>query len=238
MDLKDKRVVVIGGSSGMGLAVARRAAERGAKVLVASRSVEKLSRAKAEIRGTIGTYPLDVTREEEVERFFSRVGALDHLVTSAAITGMGPFLETPQEKVRALFESKFWGQYRAARHAAPRIAPGGSITFFSGIAGQRPFHGFSAYAAVNGAVEGLCRALALELAPVRVNVVSPGIVDTPAYAGMDEEERRAFLDSVAKRLPAGRVGDPDDAAEAALFLMLSGFTTGTVLSVDGGGRLV
>lgn len=237
MELKDKRVVVIGGSSGMGLAVARMAAERGAKVLIASRSVEKLSRAKAEISGTVGTYPLDVTREEEVERFFSRVGSLDHLVTSAAIPAAGGFLETPQEQVRALFESKFWGQYRAARHAGRRIAPGGSITFFSGIAAARPFPGSSAYAAVNGAVEALCRALALELAPVRVNAVSPGIVDTPAYGAMESEERRAFFESLAARLPAGRVGHPRDAAEAVLFLMLSGFTTGTVLTVDGGGRI-
>lgn len=237
MDLTDKRVVVIGGSSGMGLAVAREAAARGAKVLIAGRSVEKLARAKAGIAGTVGTYPLDVTREQELERFFDRVGTLDHLVTSAAVPAGGLFLETPREAVRALFEVKFWGQYRAAFHAARRIAAGGSVTFFSGIAAHRPFPGFSSYAAVNGAVEALARSLALELAPVRVNVVSPGIVETPAYEGMGEEERRAFYASVAERLPVKRTGRPEDAAEAVLYLMGSGFTTGTVLHLDGGGRI-
>jgi NAD(P)-dependent dehydrogenase (short-subunit alcohol dehydrogenase family) len=238
MGLIGKKVVIIGGSSGMGLATAKAVAAAGAGVLIASRSREKLEKARAELGGKVAIHPLDVTDEEQVRAFFAKVGPFNHLVTSAASGVTGKFLELDTEVVRALFDSKFWGQYRAAKHAAPNILAGGSITFFSGIAGQRPLPGFSSYAAVNGAVNALCRALALELAPVRVNVVSPGIVQTPAYAGMPEVERREFFAAVAAKLPVQRAGRPDDAAQTVLYLLRNGFTTGTVIDVDGGGRLV
>ena len=217
MSLKGKRVIIIGGSSGIGLATARAAAEQGAKVLIASRSREKLESARNEAGGRLGTVVLDVTREEEVRNFFERAGEFDHLVTTAAEGITGPFLELPRAEAQTLFDSKFWGQYRAARYAARQIREGGSITFFSGVAAQKPLPGFSAFAAVNGAINALARALAVEIAPVRVNAVSPGIVDTPAYAGMPAEERQEFFDRTAAALPAGRIGLPEEAAEAVLF---------------------
>lgn len=238
MGLKGKRVVVIGGSSGIGLAVARAAAREGALVLVASRSEEKLHQVREELGGRVGIHPLDVRREEEIRALFERVGSLDHLVVTAATGPTGRFLEVEPQAVQELFASKFWGQYLAARHAAPRLREGGSITFFSGVSAKKPIPGFSGYAAVNGAVNALCRALALELAPIRVNVVSPGIVDTPAYQGMAEEKRRDFFAAVAERLPVRRIGRAEDLAEAVLFLMENGFVTGAVFDVDGGGRLV
>ncbi len=237
MPLKDKRVVIIGGSSGMGLASARAAAAAGAYVLIAGRTKEKLHLAMEEIEGEVEGHTLDVTREDEVRDFFTGVGTLDHLVTSAASGGGGPFLELESTAVRGVFESKFWGQYFAARYGAPRIQPGGSITMFAGVASEKPLPGLVAYAAVNGAIEGLCRTLALELAPLRVNVVSPGIVMTPAYSGMPEQERHALFASLAEKLPVRRVGQPDDVAQAVLYLMRNGYTTGTVVSVDGGHRL-
>ena len=237
MSLRGKKVIVIGGSSGIGLATASAAAEQGAKVLIASRSREKLERARGEVGGRVGIFVLDVTREEEVRSFFERAGAFDHLVTTAAEGTTGPFLDLAWEEVQALFESKFWGQYWAARHAARQIREGGSITFFSGVAAKKPLPGFSSFAAVNGAINALARALAVEIAPVRVNVVSPGIVDTPAYGEMAAAARQEFFERTAAALPVGRIGTPAQVAEAVLFLMRNSFTTGAVLDVDGGGRL-
>lgn len=238
MTLKDKKVVIIGGSSGMGLASAKAAAAAGAYLLIAGRSREKMLGALDEIGGEAEGRTLDVTREDEVKKFFAEIGSLDHLVTTAAEGRIGPFLEIETADVRAVFDSKFWGQYHAARYAATAIRPGGSITMFSGVASDRPLPGLVAYAAVNGAIEALCRTLALELAPLRVNVVSPGIVMTPAYAKMPEKERRAMFDALAETLPARRVGRPEDIATVVVHLMQNGYTTGSVLHVDGGHRLV
>lgn len=238
MSLSEKKVVVIGGSSGMGLAVAKMAADEGAEVVIAGRSVQKLRRAADEIRQPVETRSLDVTQEREVKEFFAESGELDHLVVTAATGVAGGFLELDTPSFRQVFDSKFWGQYFAARYGAQRIREGGSLTLFSGVAAAKPVAGLSAYAAVNGAVEALCRSLAVELAPLRVNAVSPGIVDTPAYAGMPPSERKKMFDSLAARLPARRVGRPEDVATAVVALMKNGYATGSVLSVDGGHRLV
>lgn len=238
MSLKEKKVVIIGGSSGIGLASAKAATAAGAYVLIAGRSQEKLHKALAEIEGEVEAHSIDVTKEREVEDFFARIGPFDHLVTTAATGTVGPFLLMKSVAVREVFASKFWGQYYAARYAAPYLANGGSITMFAGVTSHKPLPGLVAYAAVNGAIEGLCRSLAVELAPIRVNVVSPGIVMTPAYAAMPENERRAMFESLAAKLPTRRVGRPEDIAQTVIYLMQSGFTTGTVVSVDGGHRLV
>ena len=238
MSLKEKRVVIIGGSSGIGLASAKAAAAVGANVLIAGRSQEKLHKALAEIEGEVEAHSIDVTKEREVKEFFARIGALDHLVTTAATVAVGPFLLMKSADVHAAFDSKFWGQYYAARYAAPHLAKSGSITMFAGVANHKPLPGLVAYAAVNGAIEGLCRTLAVELAPIRVNVVSPGVVMTPAYAAMPQNERRDMFDSLAAKLPVLRVGRPEDIAQTVIYLMLNGFTTGTVVSVDGGHQLV
>ncbi|MCM2359694.1 MAG: SDR family oxidoreductase [Geobacteraceae bacterium] len=238
MSLKEKKVVIIGGSSGMGLASARAAAAEGAYVLIAGRSRERLKKALDEIEGEADAHSLDVTREDEVRDFFADLGTFDHLVTTAASGASGPFLEIDSAAVREVFESKFWGQYYAARYGAAGIQPGGSITMFAGVASHKPLPGLVAYAAVNGAVEGLCRTLAVELAPLRVNVISPGLVMTPVYAAMPEPEREAMFETVAAKLPVGRVGRPEDVAGTVLYLMKNGYTTGTVIHVDGGHRLV
>lgn len=238
MSLKEKKVVIIGGSSGMGLASAKAAAAEGAYVLIAGRSQEKLHRALSEIEGEADAHTLDVTREEEVRNFFAQLGAYDHLVTTAATGAVGPFLEMETAAVRGVFESKFWGQYLAARYGATGIRQGGSITMFAGVASEKPLPGLVAYAAVNGAIEGLCRTLAVELAPLRVNVVSPGIVNTPAYADMPGDKREAMFSALGSQLPVKRIGRPEDVARTVLYLMQNGFTTGTVIHVDGGHRLV
>ena len=238
MSLENKKVVIIGGSSGIGLATAKAAVSEGASVVIESRSEEKLNSARTEIGSNCEVLPLDFTREDSVKNFFDQSGEIDHLVTTAMTGAMGPFLELDTATARAVFDSKFWGQYYAARYGAPKIKAGGSITLFSGAASQKPVPGLVAIAAVNGAVEGLCRTLAAELSPIRVNAVSPGLVATPLYDKMPDEKRSAFFGFMADKLPVKRVGTAEDLAQTVLYLINNGFTTGAVIDVNGGAIIV
>ncbi|WP_127534700.1 SDR family oxidoreductase [Paenibacillus kobensis] len=237
--LKNKKVVIIGGSSGIGLETARQAAAEGAEVIIASRTEEKL-RTAVEALGVdkAAAFQLDTTDEERVRSFFGTAGPIDHLVITAAETAGGPFLSTDSAQARQLFDNKFWGQYYAAKYGAPRISPQGSITLFSGIVAYKAMAGSAALGAVNAAVAALGRTLALELAPVRVNVVSPGIIDTPSRSKMAPEARQQLYASLAGKLPAQRVGTADDVARTVLYLMTNSFVTGTVAHVEGGHLLM
>lgn len=234
MRLKEKRVVVIGGSSGIGLATARMAASEGAAVVIASRSMDKLARAAASIPGQVETISVDIREESSLARLFAAIGEFDHLTTPGGEVAGGPFLDLDLREARQAFDSKFWGQYMAARHAAPRIRSGGSITLISGSNSQRPLAQAAVRAAVNNAVEGLARALAVELTPLRVNAVSPGLVDTPLHDQLPKERKDAFFQAVAASLPLKRVGTAEEIAHAILHLMTNGYTTGSTLFVDGG----
>jgi len=234
MSLSGKRIVIIGGSSGIGLATAKAAVAQGAGVVIAGRSPEKIEKARAEIGGPVVGFPLDVSQEAAVKAFFAKVGPFDHLTTPGSTIRGGPFLTTDTATARADFDSKFWGQYLAAKYGATLIRSGGSIVFFAGIWSQRPAPGYPSVAAVNSAIEGLTRALAGELAPIRVNAVSPGLVDTPIYAGMPEDQRQAVFNAFAAAAPVKRVGRPEELAHAVLYLMANTFTTGSTLYVDGG----
>lgn len=237
MRFKGQRIVIIGGSSGMGLATARAATSEGATVVIASRSQEKLQKAKEQIQGSVEVLTVNVVDEASVKAFFDKVGEFDHLTTPGNEAAMGPFLQLDATKARSAFDSKFWGQYYAARYGAPKIRAGGSITFFAGIWSQRPVPGGSVITAINSAVEGLGRALAMELAPIRVNTISPGIVDTPIYSVMAPEAKEAMFKDAAAALPVRRVGRPEEIAQTVLYLMSNGFTTGNTLYVDGGATL-
>jgi NAD(P)-dependent dehydrogenase (short-subunit alcohol dehydrogenase family) len=237
MRFQGKKIVVIGGSSGMGLATAKAAAAEGAGVIIASRSEEKLRQAKAQIQGSVEGLTVNVMDEASVKAFFDRVGEFDHLTTPGSEAVMGPFLSLDTQAARKGFDSKFWGQYHAAKYGAPKIRAGGSITFFAGIWSQRPIARASVVAAINSAIEGLGRALAIELAPIRVNTVSPGIVDTPLYAGMAPNKKGAMFKEAAASIPAKRVAKPEEIAQTVLYLMANSYTTGSTLYVDGGATL-
>ncbi len=237
MNFQGQKIVVIGGSSGMGLATARMAAAQRATVIIASRSEDKLQQAKEQIKGNVEILKVDVVDEGSVKAFFDKVGDFNHLTTPGSELSMGGFLELDIKVARASFDSKFWGQYQAARYGAPKIRPGGSITFFAGVWSQKPVIGGSVVTAINSAIEGLGRALAVELAPIRVNTVSPGIVDTPIYSGMAPDKREAMFREVAGSIPVKRIARPEEVAQTVLYLMGNSYTTGSTLYVDGGATL-
>jgi len=230
MSLAGKKVVVVGGSSGIGLATAELAKREGAAVIIASRNATRLD-AIAEKLNAIAI-ATDVTNDESVENLFRRAGAVDHVVITAAQLRTGPFKTVPMDDVRATMESKFWGAWRVAR--AAEFRPGGSLTLVTGYLSVRPRPNSAIVGAVNGALESLAKGLALELAPVRVNAVSPGIIDTPIRAAMPEEARRDMLAKTAATLPVGRVGVGEDVAQQILAFMNIGFATGSIVYLDGG----
>lgn len=234
MSLKDKKVVVIGATSGMGRATVEAVAAEGARVVAAGRSEDKLKGVEASVDGALETAKVDLTNQESVTELFGGVGELDHLVVTAADLYSGPVLDLDEDAARGTFDSKLWGALRAVRAAVPGIQQGGSIVFVSGVASEKPTPGSSIVAAVNGAISAFARALAVELAPIRVNVVSPGIVDTPLWDSMTNEEREGFFEQVAGTLPVGRIGEVEDIAHAIVFLMSNGYTTGETLNVNGG----
>ncbi|QPC91929.1 SDR family oxidoreductase [Mesorhizobium sp. INR15] len=242
MDISNTRILIVGGGSGMGLALARHCLAAGASVVIAGRSEDRLRRASEELGNpaALETIAADITEETEVAALFERIGRLDHIVSTAAdIEGAYQLLPALDLKAaQRVVESKFYGPLLLAKHGAPRLAAVGSITFTSGIAAYRPAARGSVVAAVNAALEGLVRALAVELAPIRVNVVSPGWVDTSIWAYVAGDKKAETLGKMAERLPVGRVGQPEDIADAIGFLMRNGFTTGTTLHVEGGHRLV
>jgi NAD(P)-dependent dehydrogenase (short-subunit alcohol dehydrogenase family) len=230
MQLTGKKVVVVGGSSGIGLSTAEMAKHEGADVIVASRNAARLD-AVAEKLNAIAI-PADVTDDKSVANLFRSTGPVDHVVVTAAQLRTGPFKTVSMEDVRGTMESKFWGAWRVARSAEFRA--GGSLTLVSGFLSIRPRPNSAIVGAANGALESLARGLALELAPVRVNAVSPGIIDTPIRAAMPEEARRDMLAKAAAALPVGRVGVGEDIARQILAFMTNGFATGSILYLDGG----
>jgi NAD(P)-dependent dehydrogenase (short-subunit alcohol dehydrogenase family) len=230
MSLKGKKVVVVGGSSGIGLATAIMAKAEGAEVTIASRNAEKLKAAAGQI-GAAGI-AADVTNDASVIDLFKSCGPVDHVVVTAAQLRTGPFKTVAMDDVRATMEGKFWGAWRVAR--AAQIHSGGSLTLVSGFLSIRPRPNSAIVSAANGAIESLTRALALELAPVRVNNVSPGIIDTPIRAAMPEAARKEMLAKTASGLPVGRVGEAEDVAQQILAFMKNGFATGSVVYLDGG----
>lgn len=232
--LDHQKIVIIGGSSGIGLETARQAVALGAQVVIASRKEHKLRQAQEQLGSEASAHVLDTAQEGKVREFFEEIGSFDHLVITAAETSGGAFLEMETAKARQLFENKFWGQYHAVKYGAPRISANGSITLFSGVVAFKSMAGSSVLGAVNAAVANLGQTLALELAPVRVNVVSPGIIDTPSRSQMSDEARNRFYAAIADKLPVKRVGTAEDVAQSVLYLISNSFVTGTVLHVEGG----
>ncbi len=230
--------MVVGGGSGIGLAVAKVAAAAGARVVIAGRDAGKLDAAARELGGGATAAPVDARDEASLATLFAAQAPFDHLVVTvgpgATRQRYTSFLEQPSADAHALFDNKFWAQYLCAKLAAPHIAPGGSITLFGGGAARKPVKAMAVLAAVQAAIEGLVRGMALDLAPLRVNAVAPGRIASSSFADMPDAARREMFDKWAAGLPVGRIGHPEDAAQAALYLMQNSYTTGNILYVDGG----
>lgn len=233
-----KTVLIVGGTSGMGRAVADLVAARGDVAIVAGRSQERVDRVAKEIGGTARGVVMDLTDESSIKQAVETVGSIDHLVLAAAALIYAPFAELSLDDAKAVFENKFWGYYRAVSIVAPELPEDASITIFSGVAVDRPAPGTVAVTAVNAALEGLTRSLAVELAPIRVNSISPGTVDTEAYNHMSADEKAKSFEEQGKALLVGRVGRPEDIASTVVHLIDNGYTTASNVHVDGGARLV
>ncbi|MCE4223156.1 SDR family oxidoreductase [Methylobacterium sp. C25] len=238
MTLSDTDVVILGGSSGIGLAVAQATAGEGARVTIASSSQTRLDAALAMLPVWSQGRVLDVSKASAVEAFFEETGAIDHLVyTAAENLRLMPLDGMDIAAARSFFELRYWGALTAAKAARRHLRTTGSIVLTSGTAGARPGSGWGIAASICGAMEGLTRALAVELAPLRVNVVAPGVVRTPLWDGMDAASRDAFYAAESKRLPVGHVGEAEEIAQAYTYLMRQTYVSGQVLHVDGGGLL-
>jgi NAD(P)-dependent dehydrogenase (short-subunit alcohol dehydrogenase family) len=234
--LDGTKVVVIGGASGVGFAVAAAALEAGAEVVVGSSQAPRIEAAAQKLgRGATG-HRVDVRDEASVAAFFEAAGAFDHLVFTAGDWGQmtGPTRELDIEASKARMEVRLWGAARAAKHATRRIAEAGSITLTGGMLAHRPRPGAPLTTASAQTTEGLAMGLARDLAPIRVNAVCLGLILSEPVQAMGEAAIKAFTGN----LPLPRPGSVEEAAEAYLYLMRATYVTGQVVRVDGGGSLV
>lgn len=242
MSLENQKILVVGGSSGIGLGVAAAALDRGAHLVIAGRSEDKLRKAAETLAAgnRVETYSVDMTDESAVARMFGKVGHFDHLVSTAGAPPPGdPLEQTDLGAARAFIDNKLLGAITLAKHAVKSLRSGGSITFTSGINKDRPpVPGGAVVTAVAGSFGYLAHALALELAPTRVNIVSPGWVDTPMWDELVGPAKSGILADLASRLPSRKVTTTADIARAYLYLLESEFTTGETIHIDGGQRLI
>jgi NAD(P)-dependent dehydrogenase (short-subunit alcohol dehydrogenase family) len=239
MNLNGQKVVVLGGTSGIGLATARAALHEGADVVVVSSRQESVDNACADLGAQAQGHVVDLSREDAIARFFEQAGAFDHLVyTAGENLELGELATLSQDGARRFWDIRYWGAFAAVKYGVPHLRAGGSIVLTTGIAGLRPRKGWTVAASICSAVEGLTRALAVELGPIRVNAVSPGVVKTPLWGAMSESERETMYREVGATLPVRQVGEVDDIAQAYLYLMRERYSTGQVIVVDGGTVLV
>lgn len=236
--LAHKTVVVLGGTSGIGLATAKGAQAEGARVIVTGRSRERLAAAQAELGDGARAVVLDVADEAGTRALFQEIDRVDHIFITAGSVALDARLAPDSALLRPAMDVRFWGAFNAAKYGAAKMNEGGSITFMSGTAARRPLRGAAVATASCGAVEAFARALAIDLAPIRVNTLQPGYVDTPMLDELLGEARAAFKAEAGARLPVKRIGRPDELADAVLFLMKNGYVNGITLTVDGGGLLV
>jgi NAD(P)-dependent dehydrogenase (short-subunit alcohol dehydrogenase family) len=237
MALQGQRVVVIGGTSGIGFETAKAARTLGAEVIVAGRDEHRLRRALAGLGDGVSGLRVDASDRKALERFFQRVPQLDHLVLAAGgAAGAGPITSLDLDELRAGFEAKLFPHLSALQLALPRLNDAGSVTFIASASPNAPYAGVAGLSAINGALEAIVPGLAVELKPIRVNAVSPGVIDTPWWSGLPEEDRKAVFSQYGAAAPVGRIGAPEEIARAIVAVASNGFITGTVLTIDGGLR--
>lgn len=232
--LEGQRVLVVGGARNLGAAIARAAAEAGAEVVVGARDVRRAQEVAAGLPGAASGVRIDVADEESIRVAVASVGRIDHVVVTASAPHNVPVTEVERDGIVAAFDAKVIGPLLLAKHVAPLLPPTGSITLFSGVVAWKPAPGKVVMGVANGAASFLASHLARELAPVRVNAVSPGIVDSGAWDGLEAPARAGLFAGAAAGTLAGRVGTPDDVVATVLWLLGSGFVSGETIKVSGG----
>ena len=230
--LQDKVILVVGRGSGIARAVALRARSEGARVIVAGRDRAKLANSYGDHE--ISAETIDITDDDSILALAERVGRVDHVVSTASARARGKLADLRRENLRMSFDTKVIGPTMLAKHFASQINPGGSFVLFSGVHAFKHNVGYLGVGITNGAVDFLTRWLAVELAPIRVNAISPGVIDTGAWDAMGDDGKRDYFEHIAAHNPAGRIGTPDDIAAAVLFAMTNTFMTGVTLKIDGG----
>jgi NAD(P)-dependent dehydrogenase (short-subunit alcohol dehydrogenase family) len=236
MGLHGRTIAVIGGNSGIGLGVTNLLSEQGANLIVTGRNKEKLEKVKSENKNVTSTASFDFTDETSVKTFFNAIDELDDLIIVAAGSPKtGPFLDDGSlSNIDGYINQKLWGVIYTAYYGVPKVKSNGSIIFFIGGAGRRAFAGCTPLAIVNTAIVGFAKTLAVEVKPKRINVVCPGVVATDAWNYMPDDEREEFYKASASGNPLGRLGTPEDSAQAVLFLLTARYINGIVLDVVGG----
>ncbi len=231
-------IVVIGATAGVGLATAQLLAAERYAVVISGRSQATVDQALAQIPQSCRGLPLNFTEPASVDRFFEQVGAHDHLaLVGSGQAAWGNFRDLTLSDLKIAFEQKFDGFFLCAQAALSHLRADGSITFVIGGASRSAIPGTTGVAAVNGAIQAMAMTMAKELAPLRVNLLSPGLVETPVYDWMTTEQKADFFQKMGGNLPVGRVGQPGEIAQAIAFLVKNNYTTGAILDIDGGGRL-
>ena len=238
MNFKNQKIIIVGGTSGVGLATAKSLVEANAEVVVTGRDEHKLENALTELGERASGGVFDATDAAQATAFFEKTGAFNHLILSASgAAGGGNFRELDLSELRRGFDAKFWAHATTAQAGLATLDKHGSIVFVTAISARTSQPGTAGLAAINGALESMIGALASELRPIRVNAVSPGVVDTPWWNKVSAQQKQALFEQLAAQVPVGRVGQPEDIAAAIVMLLSNGFMTGTILEVDGGWRL-
>ncbi|MRH85917.1 SDR family oxidoreductase [Nocardia sp. SYP-A9097] len=228
----------MGGSSGIGEATATLFAAAQAEVIITGRTQDKIDAALTRIGGKSTGYRMDATDRAEIAAFFAQSGPVDHLVIAVSgAAGSGVFADLNLDDLESGFTQKFWPQVRILKAALPHLNPTGSVTLITAASARAAFAGTAGLAAINGALQAMVPPLAVELAPIRINAVSPGVIDTPWWDRIPDDQRRNLFDGLAATTPVGRVGHPEELARAVHSLATNGFITGVVLDVTGGANL-
>jgi NAD(P)-dependent dehydrogenase (short-subunit alcohol dehydrogenase family) len=239
MNLEGKKVIILGGSSGIGLATAKKAAEKRASIIIVSSNQQKINAALEELPPGTQGFAVDLSQEENIRNLFYQTGNYDHLVYCAGENLSLSTIDTTRiTEARDFFTIRFWGPFAAVKYGAPFLNKGGSISLISGTASLRPGSGWSVASSICGAIEGFVRAMAVELAPVRVNCVVPGVVRTPLWNSMPEADRANLYQQVSDSVLLKRVAEAEDIARGFIYLMEQDHSTGQSLVIDGGSVLV
>jgi len=236
--MSQQHIVILGGSSGIGLACARELLATGHRVTLAGRDLQRLAGARQALQGDLVTLALDAAATDGLPDAFARIGGFDHLMLALGSgKGIGPFASISLAEVRLGFEEKFFPHFAAAQAALPWLRRDGSITFVSAVTAQAALPGTAGIGAANAAIAALVPILAVELRPLRVNAVAPGVIDTPWWDFLEPTQKAALFAEYGIKTPVGRVGQPEDVAQAMALLITNGFISGQVLTCDGGLRL-